>query len=201
MELVFASNNSHKLTEVRQICADLPLKIYGMSEIGLNLEIVEDGRTFKENALIKARSVLQHSWRAALADDSGLVVDALEGAPGVRSARFAGEDADDKQNNQLLLEKLAGVPLEKRTARFCCVLALVTPDGEEHCWEGVCEGLIGFKEEGTEGFGYDPLFIIPAYRKTLAQLGPGVKNKISHRYRALEQAVPYLKKWLAGEDA
>ncbi len=198
MELVFASNNAHKLAEVRKIWADLPLRIYGLSELGLELNIVEDGQSFKENALIKARAAATHSVRPALADDSGLEVDALEGAPGIRSARFAGEQADDKQNNQLLLERLKGVPYEKRSARFRCVLALVTLGGEEYCWEGVCEGVIGFEEQGETGFGYDPLFIIPAYQQTLAQLGPAIKNRISHRARALEQAHPFLLNWLSG---
>jgi len=198
VELVFASNNAHKLAEVRNIWADLPLRIYGLSDLGLELEVVEDGRTFKENAFIKARAACRQSARPALADDSGLEVDALEGVPGIRSARFAGEQADAKQNNQLLLERLTGVPYEKRTARFRCVLALVIPGGEEHCWEGVCEGLIGFEEQGETGFGYDPLFIIPAYRQTLAQLGPAIKNRISHRARALEQAHPFLLNWLSG---
>lgn len=199
MELVFASNNAHKLAEIRKILTDAPVKIYSLSDLDLNIEIVEDGNTFKENALLKAHVLAKRCKLPALADDSGLEVDALDGAPGIRSARFAGENATDRQNNQLLLEKLKDVLPEKRTARFRCVLAFVTADGEECCWEGTCEGLIGYKEQGSTGFGYDQLFIIPKYQKTLAQLGPGLKNQISHRAQALKQACPFLLNWLSGK--
>lgn len=192
MEIAFASNNKHKLEEVRQILSGLPLTIHSLADLGLEVEISEDGQTFRENALIKAHLAAKASGMISLADDSGLEVDALNGAPGVRSARFAGDKADSSQNNKLLLEKLKNVPFDQRTARFRCVLALVTLAGEEHLWDGTCEGLIGFEEHGQRGFGYDPLFILPAYQKTLAELGPEIKNKLSHRAMALKNALPYL---------
>jgi XTP/dITP diphosphohydrolase len=150
-------------------------------------EIEEDGRTFTENALRKARFYSTYFDQLTLADDSGLEVEALQGMPGVHSARYAGERASPQENNQKLLREMEGIPSSKRGARFKCVLALASPDGKESVTEGVCRGKIGFKEVGKRGFGYDPLFILPNYRKTMAQLSVEEKNRVSHRGKALRK--------------
>jgi len=147
--------------------------------------IEEDGATFLENALKKARVVSEYTGETVLADDSGLEVDALEGRPGVRSARYAGPDATDEANNERLLSELEGVPQEKRTAAFRCVLVLYYRDGTYRYFDGRLEGVIGSEPRGSEGFGYDPVFIVPAHGLTVAELGLGIKNTISHRARAL----------------
>ena len=147
--------------------------------------VEEDGNTFWENALKKARTVAHHTGRLTIADDSGLEVDCLKGEPGVHSARFAGEDASDRDNNRKLLQCLENVPSSQRGATFRCVIAVVDPQGKETWVEGVCNGTIGKKARGTGGFGYDPLFIIPALDKTLAELPLEEKNRISHRGKAL----------------
>lgn len=153
----------------------------------------EIGQTFAENARLKAGLVATMTDFAALGDDSGLEVDFLNGAPGVNSARFAGEPADDGRNNDKLLELLKDVPWEQRTARFRCVVALVTSSGETYYGEGTLEGVIVFELRGDQGFGYDPLFFLPEYGKTLAELGAEVKNKLSHRVRAVENLWPALQ--------
>lgn len=186
-ELVVASRNQRKIEEIRQILADLPLKVVGVAEIADLPEIVEDGRTFKANAVKKAVETAKALNRMAIADDSGLTVDVLNGEPGVLSARYAGVHGNDQANNEKLLLKMRDVPWEKRNAQFHCVIALAEPDGNVTVCTGVCEGKIGYQPRGTNGFGYDPLFVIPEYGQTFAELGPEIKNQISHRAKALAQ--------------
>lgn len=184
-QVVIASTNAGKIVEVRQILAAAPLVLLTAQEVGPWPEIEETGSTYRDNALLKARTVARVTGLAALADDSGIEVDALDGAPGVRSARFSGPGASDHTNNQRLIAALAGVPPERRTARYRCVVVLVTPDGEEISAEGSCEGRIGFQPRGSGGFGYDPYFLLPGQDRTMAELAPDEKDAISHRGRAL----------------
>jgi XTP/dITP diphosphohydrolase len=156
-------------------------------------EIEEDGRTFSENALKKASFYSKTFGWLTLADDSGLEVDALQGQPGIRSARYAGEGASFEENNRKLLRVMEGIPMSKRGARFRCVMALVSPDGREVVTEGTCSGRIGFREVGRKGFGYDPLFVLPKYGKTMAQLSIEEKNGISHRGKALRKLRKLIK--------
>ena len=183
MKLILASNNAHKLGEIREILGGCFEEIRTLREAGIVHETVEDGETFLDNARKKAREIAEISGCCALADDSGLCVDALGGAPGVYSARFAGEHGDDEANNALLLEKLQGV--ENRAAHFTCAVVLAYPDGRELSAEGYFYGEIAHAPAGENGFGYDPLFFLPAYGCTSAQLSPEEKNRISHRGNAL----------------
>ena len=192
MEYILATHNPGKAREFAAMFADKGLKLHTLSDVGFHAEIPEDGATFEANALIKATAV--RDWLAqnagpalpVLADDSGLVVDALDGRPGVHSARFMG-DAPQAEKNLALLAQLAGVPAEQRTARFVCVLACAWPDGRTHTTCGTLEGRIALQPEGEEGFGYDPIFWLPAQGRTLAQLSSTEKNQISHRRAALAQ--------------
>jgi XTP/dITP diphosphohydrolase len=183
--VVIASTNPGKIAEVRQIMAGLPIVLLTSDDVGGWPEIEETGDTYLANALLKARAVAAVTGRAALADDSGIEVDALDGAPGVRSARFSGERASDEDNNAKLIESLDGVPSERRGARYRCVAVLVTPDGEEIAGIGSCEGQIGFEPRGTGGFGYDPWFIPERGSRTMAELTAEEKHAISHRGKAL----------------
>ena len=186
MKLVIASNNAHKVREIKQILTPWFSEILSMREAGVELEVVEDGETFEHNAVKKAAEVQALlPGCAALADDSGLVVDALDGAPGVYSARYAGEPCDDQANNSKLLRSLAGVPAQKRGCRFVSCVALVRPNREPLVAAGFCEGQVGFEEKGTGGFGYDPLFVLPNLGKTYAEITPEEKNALSHRGAAL----------------
>ena len=191
MKLIIASNNSHKLTEIKAILGGLFEEIVSMREAGIEHETVEDGSTFMENAVKKAKEIAELSGYCALADDSGLCVDALDGAPGIYSARFCGRHGDDRANNRLLLEKLAG--REDRGAHYTCAIALVYPDGRQVCAEGYLYGRIGHEEKGENGFGYDPLFFLPEYGCTAAQLSPEQKNQISHRASALHALLAQLR--------
>lgn len=183
MKLILASNNAHKLTEIKEILGGCFDEILTLREAGIVHETVEDGTTFLENARKKAREIAEISGCCALADDSGLCVDSLGGAPGVYSARFAGEHGDDAANNALVLEKLRGV--ENRAAHFTCAVVLAYPDGRELSAEGYFYGQITDAPAGENGFGYDPLFYLPEYGCTSAQLSPEEKNLISHRGNAL----------------
>lgn len=185
--MVIASRNMGKIQEYRELLQDLPLAIVSLADFSGLSDIPETGTTFRENALIKARAAAAATGQMALADDSGLEVDYLQGAPGVFSARYAGPGKDDQANNKKLLEALRGVPSEQRGARFRCVIALVTPQGKEFLSEGVCQGEIAFRPRGTKGFGYDPLFLIPSLGKTFAELDSDVKNQISHRAQAMRE--------------
>ena len=190
MKLIIASNNAHKLVEIRQILGPRFEQILSLREANIEHETVEDGKTFMENALKKAREIAALSGCCALADDSGLCVDALGGAPGIYSARYAGEHGDDKANNRKLLRELEGV--EDRRAHFACAMVLVRPDGSVVRAEGRMDGVIAFEESGENGFGYDPLFYLPERGCTNAQLSPEEKNAISHRRRALDDLVSKL---------
>jgi XTP/dITP diphosphohydrolase len=194
MDVVIATRNQNKIDEIAQILQGKNFRIISMQDIKDLPEIIEDGLTFEENARKKALSIAKLTGRVTMADDSGLVVDALNGRPGVISARYSGEDATPQKNNLKLLEELEGVPVKKRTARFVCVIAVARPSGKISVAEGRCEGLIAKELRGEEGFGYDPLFVIPEHNKTFAELGSAVKNKISHRAIALEKATEVLNK-------
>ena len=193
MKLVIASNNAHKLTEIKAILGGLFEEIVSMREAGIDHETVEDGSTFMENAEKKAREIAEISGCCAIADDSGICVDALDGAPGIFSARFSGTHGDDAANNRLLLEKLKDTPEAERGAHYTCAIALARPDGSIVKAEGYLYGRIGYEEIGTNGFGYDPLFILPEYNCTTAQLSPEEKNRISHRANALHELLKLLK--------
>ena len=183
-KIVVGSRNSGKIREIQAVLADLPYCVTGLSDQTIP-DAEETGTTFQENAILKARYYCQHTGEYCLADDSGLEVDALDGAPGVYSARYAGEQASDEENNQKLLSALTGIPMQRRTARFRSVLALAGPDGSLMLAEGVCEGIVLFEAWGTGGFGYDPLFLMPDQRKTLAEMTLAEKNLASHRGNAL----------------
>ena len=189
-ELLIVTDNPGKMREYRALLASLPVQLRFPSELGYPIVVREDGATYAENAARKALAGVQASGLLSLADDSGLEVDALGGEPGVRSARYApGSDAD---RIAALLAKLDGVPWEQRTARFRCVIAIATPSGDLYTTEGTCEGVIATAPVGTGGFGYDPVFYLPEFGCTMAQLPPEVKNRISHRARAVAAALPIL---------
>lgn len=193
MRIVLATRNVGKVRELKAILHDLEVEVLFLKDFPEIGDIVEDGRTFEENAIKKARTAAEAAGCIALADDSGLEVDYLNGAPGVYSARFAGEGKNDLDNNMKLISLLAGVPDEKRTARFRCVIAVAAPWGELHTAEGTCEGRIGHEMKGEKGFGYDPLFFLPEYHQTFAELDPRLKNRISHRGKALAKVKDVLR--------
>ncbi len=195
-EIVVATGNKGKIAEIVLSLSKFPVKILALSDFPPIPEPVEDGATFEENALLKARYYAKHTGKACLADDSGLEVDVLSGAPGIYSARYAGETASDDDNNQKLLAELSNVQLEKRTARFRCVLAFVDVDGECLTTDGICSGIIGKERQGTGGFGYDCLFYVPQLGKTMAELSKSEKNAISHRGEALRNMVTKLGGYL-----
>lgn len=183
--IIFATGNKDKLREIREILSDLEIEVVSMKEAGIDIDIVEDGTTFEENAIIKAKAIHQVTGEAVLADDSGLEVDYLNKEPGVYSARYMGEDTSYHIKNKSLVDRLEGVPEEKRTARFVCVIALVTKDGQVVTARGDYEGIIGYEEKGENGFGYDPIFYLPEYGCYSAELSREKKNEISHRGKAL----------------
>ncbi len=184
--IIFATGNEHKMEEIKEILKDLGLPIYSMKEVGIDIDIEENGTTFEENAMIKAEAIAKLLPEdIILADDSGLEIDYLDKAPGIYSARFGGRDTSYDIKNQMLLDKLEGVPEEQRTARFVCAIAAILPDGTEETVRGTIEGLIGYKIEGANGFGYDPIFYVPECGCTTAQLTPEQKNACSHRGNAL----------------
>jgi XTP/dITP diphosphohydrolase len=193
-EIVVATQNAGKITEIVQALAHLPVKVIPLSDCGTFPEPIEDGSTFEENAIIKARHYACLTGKPCLADDSGLEVDALAKAPGVYSARYAGEGATDEDNNHKLLQDLQDVPVTKRTGRFCCVLALANSHKVLLTAAGVCEGLILLQPEGDQGFGYDPLFLMTKLHKTLAQITVEEKNAISHRGQALKKFVAKIQR-------
>ncbi|OCL25352.1 non-canonical purine NTP pyrophosphatase, RdgB/HAM1 family [Orenia metallireducens] len=194
MKLFLATGNQHKIEEMEKILADTDIEILSKNDIDAMPEVIEDQDTFIGNSLKKARKIAEYTGMSTIADDSGLVVEALGGQPGVYSARFAGEHATDQENNQKLLELLKDTPLEERKAYFICAMSFVSVEGEEYTVTGKCHGHITFNALGEEGFGYDPLFIPKGYKKSFAQLGSEVKNKISHRAKALEKMKEYLMK-------
>ncbi|MBR1476593.1 MAG: XTP/dITP diphosphatase [Lachnospiraceae bacterium] len=184
--IVFATGNEGKMREIREILGDLDIEIISMKEAGVNPDIVEDGTTYEENAMIKARAVAKLLPEdIVMADDSGLEVDYMDKAPGIYSSRFMGVDTPYSEKNAEILKRLKGVPDEKRTARFVCAIACVLPSGEERHVRGVIEGRIDYEIRGVNGFGYDPIFYVPEYGRTTAELSEEEKNRISHRGRAL----------------
>jgi XTP/dITP diphosphohydrolase len=184
LRLLVATHNRGKKAEYAEILDGLGLELVSLTDLGITEDVEETGITFAENALLKARAYASLAGMLTLADDSGLEVDALGGEPGVRSARYAGPGATDEDRYRLLLDKLEAVPAGRRGARFRCVIALVWPDGGERVTEGVCEGWITREPTGTHGFGYDPVFYVPGEGRTMAELPPEVKNRISHRAQA-----------------
>jgi XTP/dITP diphosphohydrolase len=199
-KLLIATHNSGKVKEYQKLLAGLPLELTHLAEEGLDMEVAETGESFAENAILKANAYARASGLLTLADDSGLEVDALNGEPGIHSARYAGSEASDEERYQLLLENLKDVPWERRTARFRCVIAVATPDGEVRTAEGTCEGIIAFEPQGEHGFGYDPVFYLPEHGRTMAELPPQTKNNISHRARAAQEARNWLMETFVGGD-
>ena len=184
-KIIFATGNEGKMKEIREILGDLDYEILSMKEAGICVDVVEDGTTFEENAIIKAKAISEACHEIVLADDSGLEVDYMNKEPGVLSACFMGEDTSYHIKNQAIIDRLEGVPEEERTARFVCVIAAVFPDGRQITKRATIEGIIGYEEKGENGFGYDPIFYVPEYGKTTAELSPEEKNAISHRGKAL----------------
>ena len=184
-KIVFATTNEGKVKEIKEILGDFPIEVVSMKEMGITADIEENGATFEENSLIKARALVKLTGLPALADDSGLEVDYLNGEPGIYSARYLGRDTDYDYKNNYIIDKLSEAKGEERSARFVCVISLVLPDGREFVEKGVVEGLIGYEQKGENGFGYDPIFYLPEYGKTSAELPPEEKNRISHRGKAL----------------
>ena len=193
-KIIFATGNKDKMREIREILAGLDAEVLSMGEAGISLDIEENGQTFEENAKIKARAVARQIKGIVLADDSGLEIDYLNRQPGVYSARFMGEDTSYQVKNQALLERLAGVPKEKRTARFVCAVAAVFQDGEEVVCRETVEGYIGERPAGENGFGYDPIFYVDEYGCSTAELTRQQKNEISHRGKALRKIRKELEK-------
>lgn len=193
MKILLATQNEGKVRELEELLADEDIKVISLKDIPDWEEVEETGSTFTENAALKARVGAQKSGLISLADDSGLEVDALSGAPGVYSARFAGEPKDDERNIDKLLTLLENVVDEERTARFRCALVVATPHGEEYCTEGTVEGKILRQRRGKGGFGYDPVFFVPDFGRTMAELSLAQKNKLSHRAQAFSKAIPILK--------
>lgn len=194
--ILFATGNENKMKEIRMILADLGMPIRSMKEAGIDVDIVEDGSTFEENAIIKATAISKLTGDIVLADDSGLEIDYLNKEPGIYSARYAGVDTSYDIKNQILLDRLNGVPDEKRTARFVCAIACAFPDGTVETVRGTIEGIIGHVIEGENGFGYDPIFYLPQYGCTTAQLDPEKKNELSHRGKALRAMRTIIEKKL-----
>ncbi len=183
--LVLATRNRGKLSEIKALLSEFDVDVMGLDDFGPIPEIEEDGKTFEDNAYKKAYQTARMLGFPSLADDSGLVVNALDGQPGIYSARYAGENSTDEDNNQKLLHNLSGV--QDRTASFFCVIAIAVPDGPALIYEGICEGMISEKRHGNQGFGYDPLFYYPPLKKTFAQLSEDEKNRISHRGKAMAE--------------
>ena len=185
--VIFATGNKGKMKEIRMILADVDVEVLSLKEAGIELDAEENGATFAENALIKAKACAEQTDCTVLADDSGLVIDYLNGEPGIYSARYMGEDTSYRIKNKNLIERLEGVPEEERTARFVCAIAAVLPDKSQRLTEGTIEGRIGYEEKGSNGFGYDPIFYVPEFGCTSAEMNAEQKNAASHRGKALEK--------------
>lgn len=184
-KIIFATTNEGKMREIRMILADMPYEVISLKDAGIHIDIEENGTTFEENAMIKAKTICDLTKEIVLADDSGLEVDAMDQQPGIYSARFLGEDTSYDVKNNYILEQLKDVPEEKRTARFVCAIACAFPDGRSITKRATIEGRIGYEIVGNNGFGYDPIFYVPEYQCTTAELTPEQKNAISHRAKAL----------------
>lgn len=198
--IVFATGNAEKMREIREILADMDMEILSMREMGIDIPIEENGATFEENAVIKAKAVAAVCGGIVLADDSGIEIDYLNKEPGIYSARYMGEDTPYSIKNASLIKRLHGVPDEKRTARFVCAIAAALPDGEVLTAHGEVEGRIDYREKGTNGFGYDPIFYLPELGRTSAELSDSEKNSISHRGKALSQIKQLLKTKIKSEE-
>ena len=193
-ELLLATNNRGKIREYAELLSSCGYQLVTPAEKGIDIEVAETGETFADNAILKARALAAASGLLTLADDSGLEVDALGGAPGVHSARYAGDNASDAERIALLLKNLVGVPVDRRAARFRCVIAIANPAGNVRMAEGSIEGIIAFTPKGSNGFGYDPVFLLPDIGKTMAELPPSEKNRLSHRACAARAACDLLKR-------
>ena len=199
-KIIFATGNQDKMKEIQMILEDLGIVVSSMKEAGIDVDIVEDGTTFEENAMIKAEAIAKLTDAIVLADDSGLEIDYLNKEPGIYSARYAGTDTSYEIKNNLLLQRLEGVPDEKRTARFVCAIAAVFPDGSKETVRGTIEGRIGYEIAGEHGFGYDPIFYLPEYGCTTAELDPEKKNELSHRGKALRLMRGIIEQKMQQED-
>lgn len=186
-KIIFATGNENKMKEIRMILSDLGMEILSQKEAGIKADVVEDGTTFEENAIIKATEIAKYTDAIVLADDSGLEIDYLNKEPGIYSARYMGEDTSYDIKNQALIDRLEGVEDEKRTARFVCAIAAAFPDGTTEVVRGTMEGRIGYEISGANGFGYDPIFFLPQYGCTSAELSPEKKNELSHRGEGLRK--------------
>ena len=193
MKIILATQNKGKIKELQELLVDEAIEVLSLIDIEDWEDVEENGETFADNAALKARAAVKKTGLIALADDSGLEVDALDGAPGVYSARFAGEPKDDERNNDKLLHLLETVANEERLARFRCALVVATPEGKEFLTEGTVEGQILTERRGSDGFGYDPLFFVPEYSRTMAELTLAEKNRLSHRAQAFRKAIPILQ--------
>ena len=201
MKLVVATKNKKKLAEIKKILKGLNLTLVSLAAYKNVPQVLENGKTFQENAIKKAVKLARFTGEFCLGEDSGLCVDALGGAPGIYSARFSGKHKNDQSNNFKLLRLLKEVPLEKRKAHYVCAVALADNMGFLGVAEGHCNGLIAFASSGKAGFGYDPLFYIPKYKKTFGQLGERIKHRMSHRYYALEKAKQIIQKYIVKQQA
>lgn len=193
--IIFATGNAGKIREIRMIMEDIGMEVVSMKEAGISIDIEENGTTYEENALLKARAVAACTGDIVMADDSGLEIDYLNKEPGVFSARYMGEDTSYRIKNNNLIERLEGVEDEQRTARFVCAIAAVLPGGKELTTRATIEGRIGYEEKGENGFGYDPIFYVPQFGKTTAELTEEEKNQVSHRGKALQLMKEELKKY------
>ena len=196
-KLIFATSNQGKMKDIREILKDLDVEVLSLKGAGIAADIVEDGKTFEENALIKARTIRDLTGYMVLADDSGLEVDALNKEPGIYSARYMGEDTSYDIKNKNIIERLDGLAGDERSARFVCVIAAAFPDGTEETRRGTIEGQIGFEIAGENGFGYDPIFYIPEFGCTTAELSPEQKNEVSHRGKALRKMKEIIEQRIA----
>ena len=194
--IILATNNKSKVKEISEMMSGSDITFESLADAGINVEVEETGTTFEENALLKAREICKLSGKPTISDDSGLEIDALDGAPGIYSSRFMGEDTSYDIKNNALIEKLDNVADPDRTARFRCCMALVLPDGREFVTEGAMEGIIAREPKGINGFGYDPILFIPEYNRTSAELSSEEKNNISHRGEALRKMIEVIKKEL-----
>ena len=195
-ELVVATKNRKKLKEIEEILKGTAVRLTSLADYPGAPRIIENGRTFQANAIKKAVKIGHFTKKLTLGEDSGLCVEALGGRPGVYSSRFSGKDKSDLENNLKVLKLLEGVALKKRKAYYACAVAIADEQGLTGVVEGRCSGLIGFRQKGSAGFGYDPLFVIPKYKKTFAQLGTRIKHKMSHRYHALKKAKKIIEKYI-----
>ena len=197
--IIFATTNKNKVKEVNMMMEDFDVELVTMKEAGIDVDIVENGTTFEENAIIKARTIMEMTGEIAIADDSGLEVDYLDGAPGIYSARFLGEDTSYDIKNNYIIDKLKNVKGKERSARFVCAMAAAFPNGDVLTCKGTIEGVIALEQRGTKGFGYDPIVYVPEYEMTTGEMAPELKNSISHRGKALEQMKEILRTRLERE--